>query len=271
MMNLQRSYSELSPLRWDIRCLDQNPQLRSKKFPLSAKQASRIYPTRILRYWFIYHFLRIERQRQAAPLSICEIGIDAGQMLRFMGSVAETPGISPVQISSWVGVDCCVKHEALAGLGYTRCIEADIERSEEWLSSDYDALIVLHVMEHLYEPEKVFAKIASRMKPNSVIVGGFPSVPHWCVKLREPGLRANPDPGSHRCAFSPKRVRDIAQAQGLRLEFLAGAFFLRASGFFLEDYAWWLRFNLLFGALIPSWPGEIYWVMRKPALPTSGP
>jgi SAM-dependent methyltransferase len=244
--------------------LDQNPQIRSNKSLLSAKQASRTYPTRILRYWLIYHFLRIEYQQQASPLSICEIGVDSGQMLQFMRLVAETPGISPVPCSTWVGVDCCIKHDLLAGIGYTGCIEANIEQSEEWLASDYDALILLHVMEHLYEPEKVFAKIASRMKPDSVIVGGFPSIPHWCVKLREPRLRASPDADHHRSAFSPKRVRDIARANGLHLDFLAGAFFLRQSGFILEDYAWWLRFNLLFGALIPSWPGEIYWVMRKP-------
>lgn len=263
-MSQQRAYQKYSQLFWDIRCLDQNPRLRSGTSLLSARQARRTYPMRILRYWFIYHFLRIEHQRRTSPLSICEIGIDSGQMLQFMQSATETPGISPVQWSSWVGVDCCVQHDALAGLGYTRCLQADVERSEDWLCGDYDAIILLHVMEHLYEPERVFGKIASRMKPGSVIVGGFPSVPHWCVRLREPRLRANPKPWSHRSAFSPKRVKDIAQMHGLDLDFFAGAFLLRASGLFLEDYAWWLRLNLLFGGLFPSWPGETYWVMRKP-------
>lgn len=245
--------------------MEQNPQLRSGSRILSAKQASRAYPTRMLRYWFIYHFLRIEHQRLASPLSVCEIGIGSGQMPQFVESVAKMPGNNPVPNSSWVGVDCCVRQEELVGAGYTRCVEADIEKSEDWLGGEHDAFILLHVMEHLYEPEKVFAKIAARMKPGSVIIGGFPSIPHWCVRLREPRLLANPDPGSHRCAFSPKRVRDIARANGLQLDFLAGAFFLRASGFLLEDFAWWMRFNLWFGAIFPSWPGEIYWVMRKPA------
>jgi hypothetical protein len=69
-------------------------------------------------------------------------------------------------------------------------------------------------------------------------------------------------------AFSPKRVRNIAKIHGLQLDFLSGAFFMRASGLFLEDRAWWLRFNLAFGAAFPNWPGEIYWVMRKPGSPS---
>jgi len=224
-----------------------------------------MYPMRLLRYWFIHHFLRIEQERRKGPLSICEIGIDSGQMRKFMQSVAETPGIPAVPCSSWVGVDRVVQHDALASLGYTSCRQSDIEHSEEWVSSDADAFILLHVMEHLYEPERVFGKIASRMKPGSVMMGGSPSVPHWCVRLREPRLRANRVTGSHRSAFSPKRLKDIARQNGLQLDFLAGAFLVRASGFLLEDRAWWLRFNLLFGALFPSWPGETYWVMRKPS------
>jgi hypothetical protein len=43
---------------------------------------------------------------------------------------------------------------------------------------------------------------------------------------------------------------------------------MRHKGFFLENFAWWMRLNLLFGGLVPSWPGEIYWMMRKPAAPS---
>jgi hypothetical protein len=65
--------------------------------------------------------------------------------------------------------------------------------------------------------------------------------------------------------FSPRRVRDMAAANGLQVEFLSGAFLMRKKGFFLEDHKWWLRFNVRFGAVFPSWPGEIYWMLRKPA------
>lgn len=146
----------------------------------------------------------------------------------------------------------------------------DIEKEGDWVSDSCDAFILLHVMEHLYSPEAVFQRIARAMKPGSVMIGGFPSVPHLWVRLKEPHLIHNPDPGSHRSAFSPKRVRSIARTCGLNVDFLSGAFFLRASGLLLENFSWWLRFNLLFGSVFPSWPGEIYWVLRKPTASGAG-
>jgi SAM-dependent methyltransferase len=263
-MQKKQPYNKFSQLSWDIDCLSRNPAFLSKSFPLSAKASRRTYPMRVMRYWFIYHFLRIEYQRRAAPLDICEVGIDVGQMLQFMHSVAAVPGSEPVKWSSWTGVDYRVKQDALAGLGYTRLVQQDIEKSDSWLSGDCDAIIMLHVLEHLYSPEAAFARIVPRLKPGAVLMGGFPSVPDFCVKIREPKIRANPNSNGHVSCFSPGRVRRIADEFGLQLDFLSGAFFLRASGFFLENRAWWLRFNLAFGALLPSWPGEIYWVMRKP-------
>ena len=263
-MQKEQPYRRFSQLFWDIKCLCQNPALLSGDFPLSAKALRRTYSMRVMRYWFIYHFLRIEYQQRLKPLNVCEVGIGVGQMLQFMRSVAAIPGLNLVQWSSWTGVDCCVKQDTLGGLGYTQFIQEDIERSGSWLSADYDAIILLHVLEHLYSPEAAFAMIVPRMKPGSVLMGGFPSVPNFCAMLREPQIRANPNSNGHVSAFSPRRVRRIAGEYGLQLDFLAGAFFLRASGFFLEDQAWWLRFNLAFGALVPNWPSEIYWVMRKP-------
>jgi len=39
---------------------------------------------------------------------------------------------------------------------------------------------------------------------------------------------------------------------------------MRKKGFFLENSKLWMRFNLWFGAMFPSWPGELYWILRKP-------
>jgi SAM-dependent methyltransferase len=264
-MQKKQPHRKFSQLSWDIECLSRNPSLLSKSFPLSAKALRRTYPMRMLRYWFIYHFLRIEHERLSKPINVCEAGIGEGQMLQFMNSVAAIPGIDPVKWSSWTGVDYRVKQDALAGLGYTRLDEQNIEQSDSWMSEDYDAVVLLHVLEHLYFPETAIEKIVPRMKPGSVLIGGLPSVPDFCAKIREPKIRANPNSNGHVSAFSPARVRRIADEHGLQLDFLSGAFFLRASGFFLEDRAWWLRLNLAFGALVPPWPGEIYWVMRKPA------
>lgn len=263
-MQKNKFYRRFSPLTWDIRCLALNPALISGNFPVSRRALKRSYPIRILRYWFIYHFLRVELRQRQAPFNICEVGIDVGQMLRFMHSVAAVPGLTPMQWSSWTGVDCHLKQEALENLGYTQLFQENIEQSSSWLSKDYDVVILLHVLEHLNSPETAFAMIAPRMKPGSVLMGGVPSVPNFCAKIHERHIRANPNTNGHASAFSPGRVKRIALEHGMQLDFMVGAFLLRAGGFFLEDHAWWLWFNLAFGALFPAWPGEIYWVMRKP-------
>ena len=164
-MQKKQPYRKFSQLSWDIKCLRENPALLSKSFPLSAKASRRTYPMRIMRYWFIYHFLRIEHQQRLKPLNVCEAGIGEGQMLQFMHSVAAVPGLDPVQWSSWTGVDYRVNQDALADLGYTRLIQQDIEKSDSWLNGDYDAIVLLHVLEHLYSPEAAFTRMVPRMKP----------------------------------------------------------------------------------------------------------
>lgn len=263
-MSKNNPYRRFSSLAWDTSSLSKNPVLRSKELSASRKALGRTYSMHILRYWFIYHFLQVESQQRSAPLSVCEVGIDAGQMLHFIRGAAKVEGLSPLPLEKWVGVDCKVKQSMLDKLGYDELREENIETSNAWLSGDYDAIVMLHVLEHLYAPEAAIERIVPHMKPGSVLMGGFPSVPDWCAKIREPQIRANPNANGHVSAFSPKRVRRMAAANGLHVDFLSGAFFLRASGFVLEDQPWWLRFNLAFGAMVPNWPGEIYWVMRKP-------
>jgi hypothetical protein len=57
----------------------------------------------------------------------------------------------------------------------------------------------------------------------------------------------------------------MAAQAGLKVEFMSGAFLMRSKGSSLENSAAWMRFNIAWGRLFPGWPGEIYWLMRKPA------
>lgn len=258
-------YGRFSAFSWETNCLRDNPALLLRNFPLSKKAARATFPFRVLRYWFVRHFLRIEYLRRSRPLSVCEIGIDLGQMCHFMQSVAAIPGLEVVECSSWTGVDRRIKQAgSLANFGYTEFIEEDIERSDSLFAGRFDAIILLHVLEHLYSPEAALEKIVPRMKPGSVLMGGFPSVPHCCARLRESHIRRHAASEGHVSAWSARRLRKIAAALGLEVEFLTGAFFLRSSGSFLENHSAWLRLNLAFGALFPNWPGELYWVLRKP-------
>lgn len=252
----------LPQLSWELE------SLTCSRSVADALAARRKFPTRLLRYWFAGHLLKAESRRHQRPLSVCEVGIDTGQMRSYL-NLARTLKDSPSgedTCSSWVGVDWRIQPGPLAGLGYTQLIEADIARSNDWQAPHHDAIVLLHVLEHLREPESVVTTMSRKMKAGSILIGGFPSVPNWCVRWRESYIRRHPGANGHASVFSPARVKAMARTAGLHLEFLTGAFFLRAAGFLLEDFPWWLRFNLLFGGLFPAWPGEIYWMMRKPAV-----
>ena len=108
-------------------------------------------------------------------------------------------------------------------------------------------------------------KIAAQIKPGGSLIGGFPVVPGFMAGIREKQIRQSAAPMGHVSVFSPDRVRRMAREAGLETEFLSGAFLVRSKGSALENSSLWMRANLFWGRMFPAWPGEIYWLMRKPA------
>ena len=249
-------------LTWNAAFVSQSAQLRQPDFgiPEGAKRVA--YPFRIMRYWFMHHLLRREADRLAAPLDVCEIGVDRGQMLCFARAGSADTGKQPW--ARWTAVDCRLKHDILRANGYTDMIEANIEEAAPRLDGEFDVMILLHVLEHMREPEAALERLVPLVKPGGAVIGGFPVTPEFFRNWRESALRLQARPFKHVSAFSPRRVHAMARQAGLEVEFLSGAFFMRKKGCFLENHAWWWRLNLRFGALFPSWPGEIYWLLRKP-------
>ncbi len=252
-------------LCWDIEFLKNNPILQDKNYGIPDELKHIAYPMRLARYWFMYHFLREDGARKG-PLDVCEIGVDVGQMLGFMHAAAEHGG-EKVPLASWDAVDALIRKDILERAGYNHFYEVDLESVEFRLDAgkQYDAMILLHVLEHLFKPEELIAKLVPQLKPGGMLIGGFPSTPGSVAQSRENRIRSDAGKYGHVSVFSPQRVRALAAANGLKVEFLSGAFLMRKKGFFLENYRWWLRFNLWFGALFPGWPGETYWILRKPA------
>lgn len=245
--------------QWDLSFLANNPTVRSKRFGIPSAAKSVRYPIRLLRYWFGYHLLREEAKKSSRPLDVAEIGVHTGQMLEFLNSVPAAPSFG-----SWTAVDAVMLTEKLKKAGYTDFFEANLEAPDFTLPREYDAAVLLHILEHLFEPEVALAKVAKQIRPGGSIIGGFPVVPEIFAKGREKTVRAHAAPMGHVSVFSPARVRRMAQHCGLEVEFMSGAFFMRSKGSPLENYEWWARFNLGWGATFPGWPGEIYWLMRKP-------
>ena len=217
------------------------------------------YPIRLLRYWFGYQLLREEAERVGRPLDVLEVGVDLGQMLAFTRSCP-----SAIGIGSWTAVDAVMRSERLAATGYTDFLEVNLDGPLAF-PRQYDVAILLHVLEHLFEPERVFEQVVGAIRPGGVLIGGFPVVARLFERQRERQIRRTARPLGHVSVFSPERVRRMAAAAGLEVEFLSGAFLMRSRGSALENSAAWVRFNLAWGRLFPGWPGEIYWRMRRPA------
>ena len=251
--------SHFPQLRWDISFLANNPTVRSKRFGIPGEAKAVRYPIRLLRYWFGYHLLREEALRHSRPIDVAETGVHTGQMLEFLRSVPDSP-----TFGKWTAVDAVMLTEKLRKAGYDDFCEANLESPDFALPGEYDVAVLLHILEHLFEPEQALAKVARGIRPGGCLIGGFPVVPEALAKIREKQVRKSAAPMGHVSVFSPARVRRMAEHCGLKVEFMSGAFFLRSKGSPLENSALWTRFNLWWGGTFPGWPGEIYWLMRKP-------
>ena len=245
---------------WDIDFLAENQVVRSKDFGMTKEAKGVRYPIRLLRYWFGYQLLREESQRVGRPIDVAEIGVHVGQMLEFVKSAP-----AEIEIGRWTAVDAVMRRERLAQAGYTDFCEANLEDHAFAMPQIYDTAILLHVLEHLFEPEEVLKKIAAAIRPGGSLIGGFPVVPGPLAGIREGQVRKKAEPMGHVSVFSPARVRRMAKQAGLEVEFLSGAFLMRSKGSALENSAAWMRLNIAWGRMFPGWPGEIYWLMRKPA------
>ena len=252
--------------KWEIEFLETEEVLRSKNFGITAEAKTVRYPVRLLRYWFGYHLLAEECRRAGRPIDVGEIGIHNGQMLLFAklaASKVKDPG-QRLEIASWLGVDAVLKHDRLAKAGYTDLQEANLEDPAFEIAKPCDTAICLHVFEHLSDPEDALRKIAKNVRPGGSVIGGFPVLPHPLIGIREKQVRKTAQPMGHVSIFSPERVKSMAESAGLKLEFSSGAFFARRKGSKIENSPAWLRFNLWWGNTFPWWPGEIYWLARKP-------
>lgn len=252
--SIQRESSIISTLyttwNWSLSVVDTQTWLKK----ISGRLLNTRYPIKLLRYWFMYNFIREQQVKLGKPLRICEIGIDRGQMRRFVNT-AEF-----YDIDCWVGVDCRTTPE-LQEAGYTKLVVANVGQSDFKLDEKYDVIIVLHILEHLLEPEKLMYQLSNSLTPNGIVIGGFPVTPKWLAHNWQKRIRLTASKFGHVSVFSPFRVKNMANDCRLNLNIMSGAFFLRKSGSFLESYSGWIRLNLVWGALFPSLGGEVYWRM----------
>lgn len=230
------------------------------------------YPIRFLRYWFPRLILERLHQETGEPLSILEIGIDTGQMRQFVGGRLTVNGriALPDWIAHWDGLDVKVDQRVLERYSYSNYFEADVEQPFDLGGRQYHAVVLLHVLEHLWKPEIAMSRLAAALRPNGLMIGGSPTMPEVIALLHEPWLRwkhrkvlDNVLVHRHLSVITPSRIKRFARDNSFQLELLAGAFFCRWSGMFLENFEAWTRANLFWGSLFPSLGGELYFSLRN--------
>jgi SAM-dependent methyltransferase len=227
------------------------------------------YAVRNLRYWFARSALSDLYARRGRALRVLEVGVDNGDMRCFAGGelINGTRFALPPWVERWDALDVKCDPAVLARYSYSDYIEADVEKLPDGWSRgrEYDAILLLHVLEHLLDPERAMLRLRAALRPDGILMGGSPTMPSLLAHWHEPYLRRKNAASmhdvrvhKHLSVITPRRIRRFARAQGMHVEMLAGAFFLRASGRPWENSALWIRANLLWGALFPALGGEIY-------------
>jgi hypothetical protein len=260
-------------LRWPLEGFETVAAIDTPNVDSHTRAVQTRFPIRYVRYWFGRAILSDLHARLGRPLRVLEVGIDRGQMLCFMGGsrISEDSYALPDMIARWDGIDVQADPKMLRRYGYTGFINADIEKPIDAGGERYDAVVLLHVLEHLAKPAEAMERFLPLIERGGLIVGGSPTMPASLGFFHEKYLRRKYADRmhditlhKHLSVISPHFIRRFSRRCGLSLELLSGTFMMRASGSPLENYSWWVRANMAWGALFPSLGGEVYFSMRLP-------
>jgi hypothetical protein len=226
-----------------------------------GEAARRRFPARLNRYLIASSYLFQEAQRRGQPLRICEIGISRGFMSRFVVEAARFYGLERREIArEWIGVDV-----DLSALHHADCYDLlqTLNIEEQPVPAECDAYILLHVLEHLRDPETALQRISAAAAHSALFIVGVPSQPHLLSAVWERTIRRRPNSNGHVSAFSRMRLLRLLSDLNLSVEDERAGYVLRASGLPVEDSAWWQRWNLSLGQRFPGFPGEYLVCARK--------
>ncbi len=260
-------------LRWPIAGFANIARIRETDGAIGNVGDTR-YPLRCFRYWFAAQALAALHRRLGRPLAVLEVGIDKGQMLAFLGGPELAPGryVFPPSIAAWDGMDIQADPAVLTRYGYSSYFERNVEEPIRLGERRYDAIVLLHILEHLHDPEAAVARLTPHLAPGGSLIGGSPTLPQFLALRHERRLRRKVAGKmhdvrlhKHLSVLSPWRVRKMAREEGLTPEVVTGAFVARNSGRAIENSRAWFRANMIWGALVPPLGAEVYFVLSVPA------
>jgi SAM-dependent methyltransferase len=266
---MNRKASTFPFLRYPLQSFEDLRLRLATESPTKLKQllATAKYPVRLLRYWWAGHALRQEAQRLGRPLRVVDLGCERGWLKHFTPEGA---------VAHWTGLDWNVQAEVTRLAGYHEVHNANFDEPLPLGSGVADAVVSLHVFEHLPRPGITMAEVGRVLRPGGIFLAGAPTMPHWLARLRERYFRrrfqeGKVAPGGHITVLSPERWRSLAEDAGMDVGFVTGSHALRLTGSPLENWRGWVRLNQLWGALLPSLGSECYILARRKGVWQEGP
>jgi SAM-dependent methyltransferase len=251
---------ELKPLTWPLGLMGERlAEVKDKEALIGKRAARKKYPSRAIRYWWA-HCALLDEMKGRGGFQVTDLGSSSGKFLQYAGRI---PG------AVFTAADWNIDAESLKEAGYDRLVEADLARPLPLEDASADAVIFLHVLEHLPDPEPAVKEISRILKPGGLLLAGTPVAPSPISSILDKGMQrryreGKIAKGGHIHSFSTGDWRGFLKAAGLKPELFFGAFFMRWSNNPLEDCRFWIKANLLWGVLFPGLGGELYLTARKP-------
>lgn len=148
--------------------------------------------------------------------SILEVGCGTGAT----GALALASG----RAQRYTGIELFESAANEARKVLTEVIAGDVERIDlNFGPTDFDAIILSEVLEHLVEPQRALEKLVKSLRPGGLVLASSPNISHWRV-IRELMLgRFNlADQGvfdrTHMRWFTPSTFAAMFRAVGLQVE-----------------------------------------------------
>lgn len=250
-------------LRWPLSSLPERVAGTRSEGIINSRAAGKRFPIRALRYWWVRCALLQEIRERNKETIVADAGCSRGNIRRFVG---EIPNVK------WVGLDWKIDDASLRECGYSKTYQCDFDEPLPLPDRSVDVIVFLHVIEHLPRPDFTVSEFSRVLRPGGLVLAGSPVAPAFIAKAREWQLRVRmkkgkSKPGGHINSMDCVRWKRLLGDAGMDVEMLTGTFLARWSGNPLENQAWWVRLNQLWGAMFPPLGGEVYLAGRKPHFP----
>lgn len=236
------------------------PVFDSPGFPVRERVRARSYPQRMMRYYIAHSALVAYQAQLKRPMRLVDLGCERGLLKLMAGNEID---------ATWTGLDWKIGRPSLQTAAYNELHQADFDKPLPVETESADAVVSLHVFEHIPRPEWTAGEVFRILKPGGVFVIGIPVVPKAFSAFRErqyqeemkAGKRV---PGKHINKFYVERATRMLREAGFEIDWVTGNHMFRSSGSFLENSKMWVRLNQLWGGLFPAFGRELYIQAHKP-------